>query len=223
MQAVRTTFPAPAAGPSPRYLAGERISPGLLAWERLATGRRCETWLAWSVPLWSQVVVKLPRDELVDNVRSVHHLKREARLLRRLAHPAIQRLLEDAHWHPVPHLVLEYVEGPTLESLLEDEGRLRPAEVIRLGMQIGACLHYLHGEGLGHLDVKPSNVVVREGRIVLLDFDIARRLGQPAPRGRPHGTPPYMAPEQCRRQTSGWISSRSAPCSTSWPPAAARS
>src|SRR2546430_14430317 len=89
MQAVRTTFPAPSAGPAPRYLAGERICPGLLARERLASGRRCETWLAWSVPLWSQVVVKLPRDELVDNGRSVHHLQREARLLRRLAHPAI--------------------------------------------------------------------------------------------------------------------------------------
>jgi serine/threonine protein kinase len=200
MQAVRTTFPAPAAGPAPRYLTGERICPGLLASERLATGRRCETWVAWSIPLWSQVVVKLPRDELVDDLGSVRHLKREARLLRRLSHPAIQRLLEDAHWHPVPHLVLEYVEGPTLESMLEDEGALPPAEVIRVGMQVGACLHYMHGEGLAHLDVKPSNVVVREGRTVLLDLDIAQKLGQPAPRGRPQGTRPYMAPEQCRRQ-----------------------
>jgi serine/threonine protein kinase len=200
MQAVRTTFPAPAAGPAPRYLAGERICPGLLARERLATGRRCETWLAWSVPLWSQVVVKLPRDELVDDISSVRHLQREARLLGGLSHPGIQRLLEDAHWHPVPHLVLEYVEGPTLESMLEDEGALPPAEVIRVGMQVGACLHYRHGEGLAHLDVKPSNVVVREGRTVLLDLDIAQKLGQPAPRGRPHGTRPYMAPEQCQRQ-----------------------
>ena len=200
MQAVRPTFPSPAAGPTPRYVPGERICPGLLAWERLAAGRRCETWLAWSVPLWSHVVVKLPRDELVDSVRSVRELEREARLLRRLSHPAIHRLLEDGHWHPVPHLVLEYVEGPTLDSLVAEEGAFAPGDVVRIGMQLGACLHYLHGEGLVHLDVKPSNIVLCEGRAVLLDLDIARQVGQAPPRGRPHGTRPYMAPEQCRRQ-----------------------
>lgn len=186
----------PEAPPS-RFRSGEIILPGLLAWERLGDGRRCESWLAWSVPLWSHVVVKLPIADLVADRRTARRLGDEADLLRRLAHPAIQRLLHDGHRDAVPHLVLEYVEGPTLELLVEDEGLLAAGDVARLGMQLASALHYLHGQGLVHLDVKPGNVVLREGRSVLIDLDIARPIGAPTGSGRPHGTRDYMAPEQC--------------------------
>src|SRR5947208_12660352 len=115
MQASTTTSPS-LTTEAPRFEPGEHIGPGLLAWERLGGGRTCESWLAWSLPLWSHVVVKLPRDECADELRVVRRLGREARLLRRVAHPAMQRLLEDPPRHPVPHLVLEHVEGPTLEA-----------------------------------------------------------------------------------------------------------
>lgn len=183
----------------PRYRPGERICEGLFAWERLGAGTRTECWLAWSVPLWSHAVVKLPHDDHIGDRRAAIRLWREARTLRQLAHPGVQRLLDDRHRHDVPHLVLEYVEGPTLATLLDEDGPLAPGDVVRLGMQLAACLHYVHGRGLVHLDVKPGNVVLREGRAVLLDFDIARPAGHPAPPGRPHGTRAYMAPEQCLR------------------------
>ena len=199
MQASTTISPSLTTG-APRFEPGERIAPGLLAWERLGDGRTCESWLAWSLPLWTHVVVKLPRDGRMDDARVVRRLGREGRLLRRLSHPAIQRLLEDAHRHAVPHLLLEYVEGPTLESLVEEHGPLDPGDVLRVGMQLGACLHYMHSLGLVHLDVKPGNVALVEGRAVLLDLDIARAAGRAAPRGRPRGTRAYMAPEQCRRE-----------------------
>ena len=190
---------APDIDPTPRYRPGERISEGLFAWERLGEGTRTESWLAWSVPLWSHVVVKLPHDDQIDDRRAAIRLRREARMLRQLAHPGVQRLLDDRHGDLVPHLVLEYVEGPTLATLLDEDGPLLAGDVVRLGLQLAACLHYVHGKGLVHLDVKPGNVVLRDGRAVLLDFDIARPAGQPAPRGRPHGTRAHMAPEQCLR------------------------
>src|SRR5262249_47075821 len=190
---------APDIDPTPRFRPGERICEGLFAWERLGEGTRTESWLAWSVPLWSHVVVKLPHDDQVNDRRAAIRLWREARTLRQLAHPGVQRLLDDGHRDQVPHLVLEYIEGPTLATMLEEDGPLTPGDVVRLGMQLAACLHYLHGRGLVHLDVKPGNVVLREGRAVLLDFDIARPAGQPAPQGRPPGTRAYMAPEQCLR------------------------
>jgi len=190
---------APAPIAAPRFRPGDSICPGLFAWELLGDGHRTECWLAWSVPLWSHVVVKLPREEHLHEPRTAARLGREGRTLRRLQHPAIQRLLDDAHRASLPHLVLEYVEGPTLDTLTDEEGPLTPGEVVRVGMQLAACLHYVHGQGLVHLDLKPGNVALREGRAVLLDFDIARPAGQPAPPGAAHGSRGYMAPEQCQR------------------------
>lgn len=192
---------APALAPEPplRYLPGQLICPGLFAWEQLGDGRRTECWLAWSQPLWSHVVAKIPHEDHLDDPRASRRLGEEARILRRLAHPAVQRLLEDEHRSPIPHLLLEYVEGPTLATLVDEEGPLPAGDVVRIGMQLAACLHYLHGRRLVHMDLKPGNVALRDGRAVLLDFDIARPVGHPAPPGRAHGTRAYMAPEQCMR------------------------
>lgn len=183
---------------------GEELLPGLWAWALLGDGRRCETWLAWSRRHWGPVAVKLPRPEQVDQ-RSRRALAREAAVVRSLAHPSIQRLLDARVHDPVPHLVFEYIEGPTLACLLDDRGALPPGDVVRLGLQVGSALHYLHQLGLAHLDVKPQNIAVRDGRAVVLDFDLARKVGEreresrPHSRGRPRGSPPYMAPEQVRR------------------------
>jgi eukaryotic-like serine/threonine-protein kinase len=88
------------------------------------------------------------------------------------------------------------VEGPTLETVVEDEGPLAPSDVIRLGMQVAAALHYLHGRGVVHLDVKPGNMAIRDGRAILMGFDIALPTGGVRSRTKPRGTPCYMAPEQ---------------------------
>jgi serine/threonine protein kinase len=95
-------------------------------------------------------------------------------------------------------LVFEYAEGPTLAMSLDDEGPLHPGDVGRLGLQLAGVLLYLHGVGIAHLDVKPSNICLVDGRPMLLDFDAACPIGRRRPRDAPIGSPPYMAPEQFR-------------------------
>jgi serine/threonine protein kinase len=180
--------------------AGDELVAGLRAWALLGDGRRCETWLAWCDRRWAPVAVKLPRPDQV-NANSRQALAREAAAVAPLAHPSTQRLLEARLDDPVPHLVFEYIEGPTLTCLLDDTGPLAPGDVVRLGLQVGSALHYLHGLGIAHLDVKPQNLAVREGRAILMDFDLARALGEGNGdgAGRLRGSAPYMSPEQIRR------------------------
>jgi serine/threonine protein kinase len=158
-----------------RFSAGERIGPELLACEPLGGDGRIERWLAWSQQLWTQVVVELPRDEHADDLRTVRRLAREARALRRLSHPAIPRLLEDRHDHPLPHLVLEHVRGRTLDQVRAD-GPLPAAQVARLGVQLAACLRHVHTRGLAHLPLEAPGIILRSGQPVLLHAGAVRDL-----------------------------------------------
>lgn len=177
---------------------GEPIAPGLAAWACLGGGKRFETWLAWDTNRWSPVTVKLPRPDLNDQV-SRGALADEASYCGRVRHPSIQRLLEvavDPDGDAVPHLVFAYVEGPEVSDLVAEEP-LGPGDVCRLGMQVAAALHHLHGAGLVHRDVKPANVVVADGRPVLIDFDLTCELGHRTAAGHvPPGSALYMAPDQ---------------------------
>lgn len=90
---------------------------------------------------------------------------------------------------------MEYVDGPTVADLVDARGPVRPRDVARLGAQLLPPLLALHRVGLAHLDVKPENVLIRDGRPVLVDCGSARRLGSGQPAGHPVGTPGYAAPE----------------------------
>jgi serine/threonine protein kinase len=183
--------------PSWNWPPGHELAPGLLAWALLGDGRRCETWLAWDVGRWCPVAVKLPRPG--GTTRAVAALAQEATVAAATAHPGIRRLLSSRLDRPLPHLVFEYVEGPTLDDALATDGPFHPIDVLLTGMQLAAALGHLHDRGLAHLDVKPVNVVLRDGRPVLIDLGLARPLGQ-APGRHRRGSPPWMAPEQVRRE-----------------------
>ena len=176
---------------------GHEITAHKYAWALLGDGKRTESWLAWDAVLWAPVVVKLPRPDHLESNRTLMGMQREAEVHRTVRHPAIQRLLEDGTEAVVPHLVVEYIEGPALIDCVEN-GPLHTTDVVRLGLQVGSVLQYLHGQGLLYLDLKPHNVVVRHGHAVVLDLGFVRPTGWPTPDGVPRGSRPYMAPEQCR-------------------------
>jgi eukaryotic-like serine/threonine-protein kinase len=101
---------------------------------------------------------------------------------------------------PVPYLVMEYIEGCNLETLLRRGGPLEIKEVLRIGMQIARGLAAAHQQGLIHRDVKPANILLENGvqRVKLTDFGLARAADDVSltQTGFIAGTPMYMAPEQ---------------------------
>lgn len=174
---------------------GDELVGGVRGWERLGVGLRCEAWLGWSEPLWCPVVVKLARPHQVDHPRARASLQREAGALGRLHHPAAPRLLVDATAAPLPYVVLEHLDGPTLAEAVDEHGPFTPAAATNVTARLLSVLTALHAAGFAHLDVKPENVVLLDGRAVLLDFGSARALGHRQPAGRPVGTVGYAAPE----------------------------
>jgi serine/threonine protein kinase len=98
---------------------------------------------------------------------------------------------------------MEYVQGRTLCDVVDELGRLMLVDVVRLGLQVCSVLHYLHEEGLLHMDVKPGNVVMRAGQAVVIDLGFVRPIGWAPSDGSPRGSWRYMAPEQCRGEPAG--------------------
>ncbi|SDS58888.1 Protein kinase domain-containing protein [Friedmanniella luteola] len=174
---------------------GEELVPGLLARHRLGVGTRCETWLAWSRSLWAPAVVKLARPHQLDHPRARRALQREVDALSGVLHPCLPRLYAADLDADRPHVVLEHVDGPALADLLRPWTFRGVTATVHLTQQLLSALLPLHAAGVAHLDLKPDNVVVRDGRAVVVDLGSARKIGSRQPAGRPVGTLGYAAPE----------------------------
>ncbi len=127
--------------------------------------------------------------------------EREAEILQQFRHPGIVRFLAVGRYRGTSYLAMEYVEGKTLEQVIQERDALPWREVVELGIQICDALHYAHERGIVHRDLKPSNLMVTaDGKVKLTDFGIAKDLDATAltATGRTLGTAAYMAPEQIR-------------------------
>jgi serine/threonine protein kinase len=181
--------------PIGHYLPGDSLFGHCRAWERLGVGLRCETWLAWDMHRWCPAVVKFPRPHQLDHPRARRSLGREIAALAANEHPALPRLFEDGTHESVPFIVIEHVDGPAVDEEIAVSGAFTPLEVALLAGQVLAALRTVHARGLAHIDIKPANVLLRDGRPVLADFGSARAIGAEQPSGQPIGSPGYAAPE----------------------------
>ena len=127
---------------------------------RIGGGRRYETMLVWDEHRLAVLVAKVLRPDHATEPAALRDLEREAGLLARLAHPVVVRGFGAVRDGRFPHLVLEHLEGPTLDELLARDGPLALEQLLPLGLHVASALHYLAAEGVVHLDVKPSNVVM---------------------------------------------------------------
>ncbi len=181
-----------------RYEIAKFLSKGGMGAVYLAHDRRF-------VKVTKLVAVKEMINPVRDSVTSrisLETFEREANILASLSHPAIPKVFDYFHLDRRVYLVIEYVEGTDLESLLAEIDFPLPQEkVINWAIQICDVLSYLHNHKPNPIvfrDLKPSNIMLRDdGRVVLIDFGIAKvfRAGK---RGTMIGTEGYSPPEQYR-------------------------
>ncbi len=126
---------------------------------------------------------------------------RGRRSLQQFRHENIVRFLAWGKYRGTWYIAMEFVEGTTLEKMLQETGPLPWREALDLAIQVCDALHYAHERGVVHRDLKPSNLMITEDRkIKLTDFGIAEDLDRTSltATGRTLGTAAYMAPEQIR-------------------------
>jgi serine/threonine protein kinase len=182
------------AGPPP-LARGEVLTRGYRVIRHLARGKALDTYDVWSDERHALCVAKAPRPDQVDDAGTRKRLRREGRLLVDMTHPHVVRAYELVE-RPHPVLVLESLTGATLGYVIDTRTRpLPPVDLVYLGLQLCSAIRYMHGRGVLHLDLKPSNIISESGLVKVIDLSVARPPG----RGRSGiGTRQYMSPEQAR-------------------------
>ena len=183
----------------PRCLLSAEIAPALLGdaielHEEIGRGGMGTVHRAHHLRLDRPVAVKFLAEALADQPEFAERFLREARALARLHHPGIVAVHDCGEQEGRAYIVMEYVDGPPLSSLLP----LPPERAREVALQVLDALAHAHAAGLVHRDVKPANVLVDSaGQARLTDFGLARPLqgGTLTTAGRVAGTPQYMAPE----------------------------
>jgi WD40 repeat protein len=146
------------------------------------------------------VAIKVLAPLLATSGAARQRFVREARAAAAVSHDHIIAIYAVEDQGPVPYLVMQFVDGPTLQEKLDHLGPLPLKEVLRIGRQIAAGLAAAHAQGLVHRDIKPANILLENGveRVRITDFGLARAADDASltQSGLIAGTPAYMSPEQ---------------------------
>jgi tRNA A-37 threonylcarbamoyl transferase component Bud32 len=182
----------------------------------VGAGGMGEVYRAKDTRLERTVAIKVLPETLKDKPELQQRLEREAKTISSLSHPNICTLYDIGQQEGVHFLVMEYLEGETLEQRLS-RGALPPEQTLRIAVEIAEALEKAHRQGVTHRDLKPGNVMLTKSGAKLMDFGLAKLTDEPPPmatalsematqarklttEGSIVGTFQYMAPEQLEGQ-----------------------
>lgn len=132
---------------------------------------------------------------------ALQRFRQESRSAGMLHHPNIVTIFEAGKTdNGSPYIVMEHIDGVSLEQKVADDGAIEPLEVLHYLSQVASALDYAHSQNVIHRDIKPSNIIVgAHFKPFLLDFGVAKMADTNlTPAGTVVGTPSYMSPEQIR-------------------------
>ena len=177
----------------------------------IGQGGMGRVYLAQDSRLNRQVALKILSPERINNPRAIARFQREARVGAQLQHENLVRIYDFGESSGRFFLVMEYIEGKTIGTLIAEQGAIPSAIAVKLVRQVAMGLEHAHRKGLIHRDVNPYNILVtRDGTAKLADLGLAIDLAEEdrvTREGATVGTFDYVAPEQARQSHSADIRS----------------
>ena len=157
---------------------------------------------AFDLKLERYVAVKILSKEAQNNPQFISRFKREAKNQAKLTHPNIVPVYGFTEERNMLGIVMEFVEGETLENIIQKKSRLELKEALQIVKQILEGAAYAHLKGFVHRDIKPSNIIITpEGVVKIMDFGISKSVNDSkgiTKTGTKIGTILYMSPEQIK-------------------------
>ena len=143
--------------------------------ELIGTGGMAQVYRAVNLANHRPVAIKMLKEEYRDSPEFLRRFEREAKTVLHLTQENIVHAYGVGEYNGIPFIVLEYVEGKTLKSILQDKGALSQKTAVSYCVQILNALAAAHDAGIIHRDVKPQNIIITpSGKVKLTDFGIAR-------------------------------------------------
>jgi hypothetical protein len=181
--------------------SGYRIDRYLLL-DSIGQGGMGRVYLAQDTRLNRPVALKILSAERLSKPRAIARFEREARVGAQLQHENLVRIYDFGESNGRRYLVMEYIEGKTIATLISERGPMPPVTAVRLVRQVALGLDHAHRKGLIHRDVNPQNILVtHDGTAKLADLGLAIALAEEdrvTRDGAMVGTFDYVAPEQAR-------------------------
>lgn len=169
---------------------------------QLGIGGMADVLLARDLNLQREVAVKVLRRDFTEDAAFRVNFLQEARAAANLSHPNIVTIFDFGHEPEQYYIVMEYIEGTDLKTLMRRRGQIPVQEAAQLMIQICDGVGYAHRAGLVHCDLKPQNILISpQGKAKITDFGISRALASIQPDERQDtvwGSPQYFSPEQAR-------------------------
>jgi len=178
---------------------GELIDNRYKIIKSIGEGGMANVYLAWDTILEREVAVKILRGDLADDEKFVRRFQREANSASSLRHPNIVEMYDVGEDNGKYFIVMEYVDGKTLKSLIKKRGALNLTEAMDIMMQLTSGIACAHDSYIIHRDIKPQNVLILEdGRVKITDFGIAMALNsnELTQTNSVMGSVHYLPPEQ---------------------------
>ena len=166
--------------------------------EPVGSGGMGEVYLGWDNS-GNAVAIKKMRAELTVDATLRTFFHKEVNTLKKLEHQSIVKMYASFEENGNLYLVMEYVEGETIEQYVRRKGAIAVSEAVRLLTDILLAVGYVHQNGYVHRDIKPGNIMIRpDGRVCLLDFGIVKDMKSSSGHtvNQIIGTDGYMSPEQ---------------------------